>query len=746
VRAIRGLASRRDVELGDTPVWRAMSAVLELVPRARPVTERLPVRRRRSRFGHQPALDGLRGLSVAFVLCFHGGWSWMTGGYVGVSVFFTLSGFLITRLLLDEYDTQGRINVVRFWGRRLRRLMPAGIACLLGVAALGSVGAFGDVADLGRDLRGAVLQIANWTALGGDRSYSERVLGEASPLDHVWSLAIEEQFYWVWPLVMVAALRSRRPERAVYTLTAVAVVIAPVVAVTFGPDAAYWATPARAGEILVGASLAVVLARRRSAPPRAVAVAGPPALAVIVWAAITWPAVGGPAYRGWLPLFALATAALLLAVQVRSPLRRALAWRPLVGLGVISYGVYLYHWPLFVLLDDRLGGGVVEFVVKVAATLLVAVWSYRHLEAPIRRGRGNPMRLARTLALASVLVLIVATFGSFGSSDRFADPSSAPDQLEPVAAGVLAPLTATPLVAASPATEPTVTPSLRRDVVSRSPIVSEDIPTDRSVTPSTSPTSVPPTAPTTAPAVASDVTVSPPGDVTITAVPSRPVRMLVVGDSTAWSAGEGLAAWAEANPSLASVTLTVSPGCGFLGSGTVPADDGASYRDDCDRVLGASMMDAIATLQPDVVMLMVTRTDVKDRVWDEAEGLLPITDARFEQRITDEYASITRWILGTGVPHVAWVKPSVVRPDPAPNDEMADPQRMGVLHRVIDSAVTATDPTRVATIDLAAWYPTSGIDDATARIDGMHLEVPAATEVAARFLGPTLVNIALDTD
>jgi peptidoglycan/LPS O-acetylase OafA/YrhL len=192
------------VELGRAPEVVGMTAVAHA-----------PVSAARSHgFAHQPALDGVRGVAVLMVLCFHGGWSWMTGGYVGVSVFFTLSGFLITRLLLDEHDRHGRVDVVRFWVRRLRRLAPASLACLLGVGVLGALGAFGDVPDLGRDLLGAMLQLANWFSLTGDTSYAEQVLATRSPLDHFWSLAIEEQFYWLWPLVMIAVMRRGRPDRA----------------------------------------------------------------------------------------------------------------------------------------------------------------------------------------------------------------------------------------------------------------------------------------------------------------------------------------------------------------------------------------------------------------------------------------------------------------------------------------------------------------------------------------------------
>jgi peptidoglycan/LPS O-acetylase OafA/YrhL len=685
---------------------------------------------RRQRFAHQPALDGVRGLSVLLVLLFHGGVSWMGGGYLGVSVFFTLSGFLITRLLLDEHDARGRVNVVRFWGRRLRRLMPASVACLLAVAAFGSLGAFGQVPDLGRELVGAVLQLANWFALSGDASYAEQVLGLTSPLDHVWSLAIEEQFYWVWPLVMVAVMRRPRPDRTIVRLTATAFVAAPLIALVFGSDAAYWATPARAGEILVGASLAAVLHRRNRRPARAVAIAGPPALGLIVWAAVTWPSDGGPAYRGLLPVFALATGALILALQVRSPLRRALAWRPLAGLGVVSYGVYLYHWPLFLLLDGRAGGGTFELGLKLVVTLGVAAASYRWLERPIRRGAGDPGRLARTLAIAFAMVLVVATFGTFGSPDRFSDPASAASQLQPVDEHEpLAPLRA---VSASP-------------IVVDEPVVDEPV-ADRSVSASTAAPATAATPATTAPVVAAAPPVVDallPGDESVVVAPTRPVRILVVGDSTAWSVGDGLAAWAEANPTLASVTLTVAPGCGFVLTGTVPADEGAGYTERCDAVLSDWMMRSIVDLQPDVVLLMATRTDVKDRTWSADEGVLTNADPRFQERQIADYVAATTWILGAGVPEVVWVKPPVARVDPAPADEMTDPARLGVLHAVIDAAVAGSDPARVSSVDLAGWYARSGIDDAAARLDGIHFEVPAATEVAARLLGPRLVNVAL---
>jgi peptidoglycan/LPS O-acetylase OafA/YrhL len=660
-------------------------------------------------FAHQPALDGVRGLSIALVLLFHGGVSWMPGGYVGVSVFFTLSGFLITRLLLREHALTGRINVVRFWGKRIRRLAPASIVCLLAVAVAGSVGAFGDVPGLGRDLTGAVLQVANWFQITGDVSYSAQILEVRSPVAHYWSLAIEEQFYLVWPLVMVAVLRRRHHTRTIVALAAAAAAAAPVTAAIWGGDVAYWSTPARAGEILIGAALAAVLDRRRRRPSPWVALLALPALAVIGWAATQWESGSGPAYHGSLPVFALASAALILSLQVASPIRRAMTFRPLVALGVVSYGVYLYHWPVFLLLDGEIGGGRwVELGVEVAVTVALAAVSYRMLERPIRRGEMRRHQYVAPLAFGAAGVLVIAAIGTFGAPDRFAHPETAPNQLEPVASSL------PPLVTDTSDPAPARVPRTTR-ASSVAPAVST-------------------TPPTTQPA--------PGTDVAIAVTPSRPVRMLVVGDSTAWSLGDGLAAWAAEHPELASVALNVSPGCGFIQSGRVPSDDGSGYAEACGQLLSDTMMASLRQLQPDVVVLMAARTDVKDREWDAAEGTLSNADQRFAERQLTEYQAITDWVLGSGVSKVVWVKPLVVRADPAPDDETADPDRMGRLYDIIDQTVAAGDE-GVGVVDLAGWYATSGIDDFHARIDGIHFEIPAATEIAQRFVGPTLVNLAV---
>ncbi|MEI7548759.1 MAG: acyltransferase, partial [Actinomycetota bacterium] len=139
-------------------------------------------------FGYQPALDGLRAFAVVLVLLFHQGFSWMTGGYVGVSVFFTLSGYLITSLLVVEHRAKGRVAFGAFYRRRLKRLMPASLLCLIGIAVLSAAGYYEHAAGLRADVVSSALQVANWRALTRGLTYAQLIQGGASPVDHFWSL------------------------------------------------------------------------------------------------------------------------------------------------------------------------------------------------------------------------------------------------------------------------------------------------------------------------------------------------------------------------------------------------------------------------------------------------------------------------------------------------------------------------------------------------------------------------------
>ncbi len=370
------------------------------------------------RLTYQPALDGVRAVAVALVVIFHLDVGIFDGGYLGVSVFFTLSGFLITSLLVDEWNVRADtaepgLDLGRFYVRRIKRLLPASIATLLAVAALAAMELVARTPSLQGDLTAAAWNVYNWNELWSGESYAA-LFQEESPVAHFWSLAIEEQFYLVWPLTMLFLMKRCGLGRSgllrvlggLYAATAVTAVIA-------SPEVAYFATWTRAAEILAGALLGVWMSTsaRASWPDWWRWLPGP-ALAVIVIASIFTPTATGWAYAGGLPIFALVSTALIAGLQMPGRTKRVLAWVPLVALGKVSYGVYLVHWPVFVVLDEeRLGvGGWSLAMVRLAVTGVITVVMFFVLERPIRLSRPTlrPMAVAALAVLAMVTVTLAA--------------------------------------------------------------------------------------------------------------------------------------------------------------------------------------------------------------------------------------------------------------------------------------------------------------------------------------------------
>ncbi len=352
----------------------------------------------------EPALDGLRGLAVAGVLLFHGGFAWAGGGFLGVSIFFTLSGFLITSLLLQEHERgrpgrRNRISLRRFWARRARRILPAALIALGFVALYGMTVADAQQArQLPADGLSALTQVANWRFVLSNHSYAS-LFSAPSPVQHFWSLAIEEQFYLVFPLILVTTFTvtrgSRRTLGIVVGVLALGSALLAAGLFTPGqdPSRSYYGTDTRAVELLVGVLLAIALTGRDRLARRSVritaAAVGSAALVTLVAA---WTLVGqGDAllYRGGLPLHAVLVAAVIIAVLVPGPVRTALGTPPLRALGLISYGVYLYHWPIFLWLTPERTGldGAALFGERMVLTITVAMASYFWIEQPIRHGR-----------------------------------------------------------------------------------------------------------------------------------------------------------------------------------------------------------------------------------------------------------------------------------------------------------------------------------------------------------------------
>jgi peptidoglycan/LPS O-acetylase OafA/YrhL len=381
--------------------------------------------------GYQPALDGLRAFAVAAVIAYHFGAGWASGGFLGVDAFFVLSGYLITSLLLTEWGRSGRISLPGFWARRARRLLPALLVVLGAVALYAAWLAPASQLDaLRSDGISSLFYFANWQFVLSGQSYFE-LFSLPSPLRHLWSLAIEEQFYLVWPLVVLVCLRAGRGSRKVLAGVCVAGIAASVAVMALlydasDPSRAYYGTDARAHTLLVGAVLALVLTQRR--PERrhsvvALHTAGLVAAAACAWAWVNVTDQGAGLYHGGSFAFSIAVAVVIAsAVQpgrrsVWSPLRALLSLGVLRWVGLISYGLYLWHWPATIVLTETRTGlsGAPLTAVRLAVTVGAATLSFYLVEQPIRRGalRGWRGRVAVPTGFATAgVVLVLATVGA----------------------------------------------------------------------------------------------------------------------------------------------------------------------------------------------------------------------------------------------------------------------------------------------------------------------------------------------
>jgi peptidoglycan/LPS O-acetylase OafA/YrhL len=380
---------------------------------------------------YRPGLDGMRALAVAGVVLYHAGVSWMPGGFLGVDVFFVLSGYLITSLLLAERARAGRVGFKAFWMRRARRLLPAVLlvvfVCLLAASTI----ARDDLSRTRGDALSSVVYLTNWHLIIASHSYFN-AFGRPSLLQHLWSLAVEEQFYLFWPLVLLGSLTlvGRR-----WTIVLTLLLALASTALMWGlynpngdPSRVYYGTDTRAATLLVGALLAFAwplgelsgeVSRRASRMLDGIGLVALLAVLALFSRAHDYDPW---LYRGGFLLVALCTAVLIaVVVHPAASLGRALGWRPFRWIGQRSYGIYLWHWPVMMLSRPGIDvpwRGTFVILAQIALTVALAALSYRYVEMPIRNGTaqrrlrawldGHTPRERLRWTLGSVAALVLA--------------------------------------------------------------------------------------------------------------------------------------------------------------------------------------------------------------------------------------------------------------------------------------------------------------------------------------------------
>jgi peptidoglycan/LPS O-acetylase OafA/YrhL len=680
------------------------------------------------RLPYVPALDGLRGLAVLAVIAYHHGW--LGGGFLGVSLFFTLSGFLIATLVVAEQSDTGRVDLGRFWARRARRLAPAALAgAALALVATAVAVPPSQRAAAAVDLQAALLQVANWRFVWAGAPYADAGV-VASPVLHWWSLAIEEQFYLVFPLVALWALRRGRRTLAAVGVVVVALSLWRQVSLRPG-DRVYFGTDTRAAELAVGVLLALgwpALTRLVSQAPtgtralgrtRVWDLAGAVGLAATaaLWVGADQqdPALLG----GGLVAVGMLSCVVLTGALGGRVVPRALSWGPLCRVGRLSYGLYVVHFPVFLVLSpDRTGlGDVPLFVVRLAVSVALAAASLRLLETPVRAGTVLSGRRG-ALALVSSVLVLVAVAGPLASLGRpagdpllvaAADPMPAAGEGErPAQHAAVVPAGGPP----APAARPTVG--------------GEQAPTS----PAASPTAVPVAA---APTAGTPVTVA-----------ARPARLVVMGDSTAGGNGAGLRRWGQRHGAL-DVSVVASPGCPVL------AGERSRYREGfefvpqgCERLATVAVEEA-RRIGADAIVVFMGAAQLADWRYTGDERWRDITQADVVAAYR-EALSRTLAKLGTaGVP-VLWADMPVPEWDPDATGTMLgrpvpgegppvtnDPERTGALY----DATGATLERHAGAVVLPYAAGMSGPDGRMrpgATADGLHMSEEQAEAAAEAWL------------
>ncbi len=407
--------------------------------------------------GFRTDLEGLRGVAVALVVLFHAQLLGAVGGFVGVDAFYVLSGFLITGLLLRELATTGRVDLIAFYGRRARRILPAATIAIVAIlAAAAIIVAPLDLPSVALDATASGLFFGN--VLFAIRATDYFGLATPSPFLHYWSLGVEEQFYLVWPLLLLLAFRARRLSAALFAVFLGSLALSVALTSTDAPWA-FYGLPTRAWQLALGALLAMHGTRIARIPSPRLALGGWLGLGLLVLAAVSLdPATSYPGFAALLPTFGVAL--LIVGGGRRGGPSRMLAIAPLRALGRISFSLYLYHWPVLVLAPIVLGDLTPALRwALVGLSVVIATVSWKLIELPFQRARlllrAPKWSLAFGASTICIVVLAAQLVGLFGASTVAASNAVPPDP-EPQAAAQMLPRVAPSSSAApaSPSAEP----------------------------------------------------------------------------------------------------------------------------------------------------------------------------------------------------------------------------------------------------------------------------------------------------
>lgn len=704
------------------------------------------------RLPYVPALDGLRGLAVAAVLLFHAGVVAVPGGHLGVTAFFTLSGFLITSLLLVERHATGRVDLRAFWARRARRLVPAMLLTFPLVAFAVHLSPTAPADGLVGDAVAAALWVANWRFVVDEQTYAD-LFAMPSPFQHFWSLAVEEQYYLVFPLLLVLVLgRGARPRTGWFALLLGALVVASTLqlarleAAGGGFGRAYYGTDARIAELLVGALLALALVRPdglRVLGPRARAatsVLGMAGLAGLVAAFGVVEKGDAVLYRGGLLAVAVCTAAVLAAaVQPGSLPARLLSVPPLVQLGVISYGGYLFHWPVFLMITEESAGDAPPLLllsVQLAVTIALALLSYGLIEFPVRQ---QGFRLGPGLtawaggATAGVAVIAVAA-GTLVLPTPTVPAVTAPGE---AAALPGQPPAAVPSPGGGPAA-PRVVARAEQQPEAREGSAAAPVPQQ----PQQQPVRPAPRKRTAVP----NAFVEDPKKSKVPPVPEAPpgaVKVSVVGDSIGHNLGTGMRAWAEGRSDVVVYNLAV-PACPIsrggerrLGPRTpFPVDEACGWWDDP----GHERRQALDQFDADVVVVEDGINEVFDRRLPQWSGWRQPGHLEFDRWLQDEYeTAFDRWgarVLLVNTPCGDWQRYEHF-------DDVQTPElRVRALNTLYGRLPGVAVADLFERICPGGRYSDEVEGYAQGRSDGFHFTAEAAEALARNWLGPLVLETA----